>query len=176
MKINGVWAVVLLSVTWVASAEVYLIDSPPFQSVWGEYTTDDQIFGTMVTSQAVQQNAGLVDILPILDSYDFTDGVQTFTENNSEPIAMSIEVNGQGELVGSYVAIWKTPITTQENGLVEGMDIYISTEQWQISGFKDGICGENLGPGGQCSSASFGGTNAGLYEYFDFIFGHGFDF
>ena len=176
MKLNLVCAVVLLMGIKLASAEVYLVDTPNYQEVYGEYTLKDNLFGTVVTTEEVPPNAGFVDISSILDSYDFFDGVQQFTEMNSEPLSIQLSVDGNGDLIGAAITFWKTPIPTTNNEPVEGMDIYISPLYWQVNGFKDGECYEYLGPGGQCSAAFFGGTNSGVYYYFDQIFIDGFNF
>ena len=87
---------------------MYLIDTPNYQEVYREYTIEDNLFGTVVTSQEVPPNAGMVDVSSILDSFDFFDGVQQFTALNAEPLNRQLSVDGNGDLIVAAITFWKT--------------------------------------------------------------------
>ncbi len=159
-----------------ASAAVYGIDTENFDSVFGEYSTSDNISGVVVTTSNITPNAGLVDVTPILVSYSFSDGVQVLDQTNSTILFFNLAVNGSNQITASGITIWKAPITTVNGGLVEGMDIYFDAISDTIQGFKDATCSENNGPGGACSSATGTSTNSGSYFFYDPIFTNGFDF
>ena len=162
---------------WIGTthAAVYTVNTENFDLVFGSYTTNDNITGTIVTGSNVTPNVGLVDVSSDLISYSFTDGVQTLNETNSTILAFSLAVNGSNQLTGSAITIWSSPITTQPGGNVRGMDVYFNAISDNYSGFIDGICQENGGPGGACSSAIPAQTNSGSYFFFDPIFANGFD-
>lgn len=176
VNMNKVIFWVLLIFGWPAHAAVYAVISGNFTEVYGEYTTDDNVEGSVVTNVAIPQNAGLIDVSGNLVSYELTDGVQVLDETNSMVLSMSLAVDGNNQVTQSAITVWKTPVTTQNGGLVQGFDVYNDGLFAQYFGFKDGSCIQNTGPGGQCTSAISNQTNSGIYFYFDQIFFSNFDF
>ncbi len=158
------------------NAASYSFNGQNFTQVSGEYTLTDNIFGGFITTVPIDPNAGVADVTPILISYQFFDGVQMLDDSNSKILAFRVSVDDLGYVDETAMTIWRTPVTTVNGGNVQGIDMYRSPAQSQMFGFKDGICGENNGPGGECTSATFEGTNSGIYSYFDLIFSSGFDF
>ncbi len=171
------WAWLLLTGCFFnASAAVYGIDTENFEEVYGQYSTNDNISGVVVTTSNITPNAGLVDVTPILVSYSFSDGVQTLDQTNSTILFFTLAVNGSNQVTESGITIWKAPVTTMIGGVVEGMDIYFNVQSHTIQGFKDGVCQNTSGPGGTCGESHGASTNSGVYSFYDPIFSNGFDF
>jgi hypothetical protein len=144
--------------------------------VYGNYTTSDRVFGTIVTTQPVTPHSGLVDVTSTLVSFNFTDDVQqAFNETNTHVWGMQLETNNNGEVIAAYISLWKLPITTQNGGQVHAIDVVLNIDSVYAAGMQDLVCNDNSGPGGQCVGAIPDNTNSGFYFNFNLIFRNGFD-
>lgn len=169
-------AICMLLVSQAGFAAVFAVNIPNFNEVYGSYTTNDNIFGSIVTTQSIPPNSGLIDVTNMLVSFNFTDDrQQAFNESNSHIWAMQIETNSNGEVIAAFISLWKLPITTQNGGLVNAIDIVQNNDSVYAAGMQDLVCFDNSGPGGQCASASSDNTNSGYYFNFNLIFRSGFD-
>ena len=160
----------------ISNAASYSYIGHNFTEAYGVYLPSYKVTGNIVTTVPVSPNTGLVDIKNTLVSYSFFDGVQTLDESNSFPLFFAISTTNSNQIEETAITIWRTPITTVNGEIVEGMDVYDGPLFTQVNGFLDAICNKNSGPGGQCSQASSQLTNSGHYIIFDEIFINGFDF
>ena len=176
MTRHFILAICMLLVSHCGLTAVYAINIPNFNEVYGSYTTNDNIFGSIVTTQPVPPNSGLVDVTNMLVSFSFDDDRQeAFNMGNSHIWAMQIETNGNGEVIAAFISLWKLPITTQNGGLVNAIDIVQNSDSVYAAGMQDLVCFDNSGPGGQCAGASSDNTNSGFYFNFNLIFRTGFE-
>ena len=178
MKIRNkiILAFSALCFTQLLYAQTYIVDTPNFVDVFGAYSTNYNIVGTFTTDGPLNPVPGIVDIKDKVVAYNFTDGVQTITHNNSTILFFAAEVDQLNQMTGAAITIWRSPITTISGENVSGMDIYISPTFAQVFGFLDGECSDASGPGGVCISSQSTSTNSGTYLFYDEIFQNGFDF
>lgn len=172
---NKLLICLLVLISFDLFAVTYQISSPNFDSVHGAYSTDYNVVAEFETMNPLPENSGNVDFSAEVISYTFTDGVQILTEQNSQILFFNVAITN-GQITGTGITIWRIPITTSNGGNVSGMDLYETQLSYVAQGFLDGVCINNSGPGGQCTSATLSLTNSGSYYYFDVIFNNGFDF
>lgn len=145
-------------------ATTYTYTGPQFDQAFGSYTTMDRVTGSFTTADPLPDNLGNGDISNLVQSYEFNDGVQTLDESNSTIIVFNVSTDSLGNPSTWSITVWAAPVTTMDGGPVQGIGTTYTPGEMgliQEDGFLDGICFENNGPGGQCSGASFEGTNSG---------------
>jgi hypothetical protein len=92
---------------WVAPATadvIYQYTGHPFTDVVSPYTTADFVSGTLQVSTKLPPNQQDIDFTgpqpgePMLDAYTFSDGQQTFTQNNSHFNNAFVSTDSTGQI------------------------------------------------------------------------------
>lgn len=145
-----------------SQAVTYNYTGPNFTNVNGSYTTSNNITGTFEIPNALTANMGYTDISGLVTSYQFTDGLQTLTQNNSYPVRFHVATDATGLPNQWTISLYENQVT--RGNIVNIVETFY--EQGTLAqdlGWQDANCTENLGPNGQCSGANSLGTNSGVY-------------
>jgi hypothetical protein len=77
-----------------AAAEDYLFNGENYTTAAGSYNTSMRLTGMIQTSSPIPPNASDLDILGLIDSFSFSDGVNTLTEANATLAPLSLFESG----------------------------------------------------------------------------------
>jgi len=88
--IRGMLAGVLILCSFSVAAEEYTSTGANYSTATGSYTTGMMLTGTIVTSSAIPANATDLDILGLIDSFSFSDGVNTLTEADATLVGYNV--------------------------------------------------------------------------------------
>lgn len=118
-----------------AFAATYVFQGSQYQTVYGDnYTTQMRLTGHMVTSQTLTSGMSSSQILPLIESYSFSDGVQTLTQNNSEFIQFYMTADNDGLPFVWDLRIARTPLA---NELGEQLDLIHFFYLYNTEGFSE---------------------------------------
>jgi len=161
-------SLILILVVSAANAAEYFYTGPSFQEAAGVYTTNDRISGTFTTADLLADNLPeSTDITSLVESYQFSDGHQVFTESNSTIIQFKVGTDYYGKPTTWGITLWESPVTGTQDDLVNIVETAYTTGPnglQQDQGSQDATCGQVTN--GTCSSASSDGTNSGVYLVF----------
>jgi len=113
-------AVLALSASSQAAADIiYQYTGLPFTSASSPYTTSDFVSISLTLANPLPANLSDSNILPLVKTYTFTDGVQTITptvaQTQNPPIFM-VSTDANGTLTAWYMAAF-LPAVQYQNGL-----------------------------------------------------------
>jgi hypothetical protein len=112
------------------------------------------ITGQFVVAEQLPSRSPMMDISNLVSTYSFSDGVQSLNQGNSKILGFSVRTDSRGVPRTWSIAIWQTPVTTSNGGQVAGMNIFYQGSNSFDTGFTDGQCYSNGGPGGECDGAA----------------------
>jgi len=158
------------------NAETYDFVSQNYSTSNGSYTTSMNITGSITTSSAIPPNSTDVDILSLITSFSFNDGVQTIDNTNGFILNPSplenVDTDGSGNITAVNWFIYPAPEVTSAPVLLNtGIIINTSTvfslsgpvSQFSCSGpsTASSVCGDGSGSSGAILSVTSTNNTAG---------------
>lgn len=121
---------ICVGILGVAQAQTtsYAFQSDQFTAAAGSYNIGQVITGSITLSQPLPPNA-TTDISGLIVAWEFTDGVITLDETNSQIVSSffpAITTNAFGEISEYAVTFWESPLATMNGEIFLGMDLYFS--------------------------------------------------